>query len=40
VDGVDLGAELAGFQKLFLYMGLMMFGVTMVLEGVSKKYRI
>jgi hypothetical protein len=40
VTGVDLGAELAGFQKLFLYMGLMMFGVTMVLEGVSKKYRI
>ncbi len=40
VTGVDLGNELAGFQKLFLYMGLMMFGVTMVLEGVTKKYKI
>ncbi|MBU1977563.1 MAG: hypothetical protein KJ958_00165, partial [Gammaproteobacteria bacterium] len=40
VTGVDLGNELAGFQKLFLYMGLMLFGVTMVLEGVTKKYRI
>ncbi len=40
VTGVDLGNELAGFQKLFLYMGLMMFGVTMVLEGATKKYKI
>lgn len=38
VTGVDLGLQLAGFQKLFLYMGLMLFGVTMVLEGVTKKF--
>jgi hypothetical protein len=40
VTGVDLGNELAGFQKLFLYMGLMMFGVTLFLEGMTKKYKL
>ncbi|REG06169.1 thrombospondin type-1 domain-containing protein [Pelolinea submarina] len=39
VTGVDLSSEFAGFQKLFLYMGLMMFGVTLFLEGMTKKYK-
>jgi len=30
-----------GLQKLFTYMGLMMFGITMMLEGVERKlYKI
>jgi len=39
VTGVDLGNELAGFQKLFLYMGLMMFGATLFLEGMTRKMK-
>ena len=39
VTGVDLGNELAGFQKLFLYMGLMMFGATLFLEGMTRKFK-
>ena len=39
VTGVDLGNELAGFQKLFLYMGLMMFGATLFLEGMTRKLK-
>jgi cysteine-rich repeat protein len=38
VTGVDLMLDLAGLQHLFTYMGLMMFGVTMVLEGVDRKF--
>jgi hypothetical protein len=39
VTGVDLGNELAGFQKLFLYMGLMMFGATLFLEGMTRRFK-
>jgi hypothetical protein len=37
VTGVDLTFNLAGLQRLFTYMGLMLFGITMVLEGLDKK---
>ena len=39
VTGVDLSSEFAGFQKLFLYMGLMMFGATLFLEGMTRKLK-
>lgn len=39
VTGVDFGMELAGLQKAFLYMGLMLFGITMVLEGMTKRIK-
>jgi hypothetical protein len=38
VTGVDLMLDLTGLQQLFTYMGLMMFGVTMMLEGVERKF--
>jgi Na+/phosphate symporter len=28
---------MAGLQKLFMFMGLMLFGVTMMLEGFDRK---
>jgi len=37
VTGLDLGLNLAGLQKLFMFMGLMLFGVTMMLEGFDRK---
>ena len=37
VTGVDLGLNLAELQKLFMFMGLMLFGVTMMLEGFYQK---
>jgi cysteine-rich repeat protein len=38
VTGLNLMLNLTGLQKLFTYMGLMMFGVTMMLEGVERKF--
>jgi hypothetical protein len=37
VTGIDLSINLAGLQKLFMFMGLMLFGVTMMLEGFDRK---
>jgi hypothetical protein len=37
VTGVDYNLPLAGLQKLFMYMGLMLFGVTMMLEGFDRR---
>ncbi|MCJ7519780.1 MAG: hypothetical protein MUO42_08945 [Anaerolineaceae bacterium] len=38
VTGVDYNIPLASLQKLFMYMGLMLFGVTMMLEGFDLKH--
>jgi len=37
VTGIELGLNLAAIQKLFMFMGLMLFGVTMMLEGFDRK---
>ena len=37
VTGVDLDINLAGLQKMFMFMGLMLFGITMMLEGFDRK---
>jgi len=39
VTGVDLTLNLAGLQRLFTTMGFMLFGITMVLEGVDKRLK-
>jgi hypothetical protein len=38
VTGLDLGLNLAGIQKQFMLMGLMLFGVTLMLEGIDRKH--
>ncbi|MCJ7519321.1 MAG: hypothetical protein MUO42_06580 [Anaerolineaceae bacterium] len=38
VTGLDLNTPLAGLQKLFMVMGLMFFGVTMMLEGFERRF--
>ena len=37
VTGLDLSFKAAGLQTLSLYMGMLLFGVTMVLEGFDRK---
>ena len=37
VTSLDLNLQLAGLQKLFMYMGLMLFGITMMLEGFDRR---
>ncbi|MCJ7519322.1 MAG: hypothetical protein MUO42_06585 [Anaerolineaceae bacterium] len=37
VTGLDLNTPLAGLQTLFMVMGLMFFGVTLMLEGFERK---
>jgi len=38
VTGLDLNTPLAGLQKLLIFMGLMFFGVTMMLEGFERRF--
>jgi len=38
VTGLDLNTSLAGLQTLFMVMGLMFFGVTMMLEGFERRF--
>ena len=41
VTGIDMMLDVTGMQKLFTFLGLMMFGITMILEGVERKlYKI
>lgn len=40
VTGVDLGFDYAGLKQAFLFSGLMLFGMTLLLEGTSRKFRI
>jgi len=37
VTGLDFGLNLAGLQKAFIFFGLMLFGITMVLAGIDRK---
>ena len=40
VTGVDLGAQPVELQRVFLFFGLALFGVSLVLEGVVRKIEI
>jgi hypothetical protein len=40
VTGMDLGFDYAGLKQAFLFTGLMLFGMTLLLEGTSRKFRI
>jgi len=40
VTGVELGFDFTGLKHAFLFSGLLLFGVTLLLEGASRKYRI
>ena len=37
VTGLDMNFRIAGLQTLSLYMGMLLFGVTLVLEGLDRK---
>jgi len=37
---VELGFDFTGLKHAFLFSGLLLFGVTLLLEGASRKYRI
>ena len=40
VTGVDFGFDYSGLKHAFLFTGLMLFGMTLLLEGTSRKHMI